>query len=318
VPAGLTAIPLPDGRPGIGFDDLRFSPVLGRVLAPAGRTGNLDLVDPATHAVTAIGGFSTGIAFLGGHDEGPTSVDYGNGLLYVTDRSTMRLHIVDPVARRSIGYARVSASPDYARYVAATNEVWITEPDAEKIEIFSIASGTRPVSVGSVAVPGGPESLIIDGVRARAYTFLWGGAAVAVDVHARTVAEQYSNGCSASRGLALDEARGFLFAGCNEGKAVTLDVAHGGQQLGMVKSGTGVDVIDYSPSLHHLYVPGASSHTMSIVGVDAVGALSLLGTAPTVPYAHCVVADDRGNTYICDQENGQLLVFADPYPANGT
>src|SRR5947199_3920280 len=71
VPAGLTAIPLPDGRPGIGFDDLRFSPVLGRVLAPAGRTGNLDLIDPVSHAVTAIGGFSTGIAFLGGHDEGP-------------------------------------------------------------------------------------------------------------------------------------------------------------------------------------------------------------------------------------------------------
>jgi hypothetical protein len=318
VPLGMTAIPLPDGRPGIGFDDLRFSPVLGRVLAPAGRSGNLDVIDPATRAVSAIGGFSMGIAFFGGHDEGPTSVDYGNGLLYLTDRSTMRLYIIDPGAGHTLGYAPVSASPDYARYVAATGEVWVTEPDTEKIEIFSVASGTRPVAVGSVAVPGGPESLIIDGTRARAYTFLWGGAAVAVDVQARKIVEQYANGCSASRGLALDEARGFLFAGCNEGKVVTLDVAHGGQPLGMVSSGAGVDVIDYSPLLRHVYAPGAKSETMAIVGVDASGALSVLGTTATVPDAHCVTADHRGNAYICDPENGQLLVFADPYPASGT
>src|SRR5262249_2982932 len=146
----------------------------------------------------------------------------------------------DPGAGHSIGFAPVSASPDYARYVAATGEVWVTEPDAEKIEVFSVADATRPVSVGSVSVAGGPESLVIDGTRARAYTFLWGGGAVAIDVQTRMIAEQYPNGCAASRGLALDEARGFLFAGCHEGKAVTLDVAHGGQQLGMVTSGDGV------------------------------------------------------------------------------
>src|SRR4051794_2571815 len=98
VPDSLTAVPLPDGRPGIGFDDLRYSARLGRVIAPAGRTGDVDLVDPATRSVTAIGGFSTGLFFVGGHDEGPTSADEGAGLVYVTDRSTMRLHIVDPVA----------------------------------------------------------------------------------------------------------------------------------------------------------------------------------------------------------------------------
>src|SRR5262245_8955359 len=56
--AAPAVVALPDGAHGIGFDDLRFDAGLGLVLAPAGGTGNLDLVDPKTGAVTAIGGFS--------------------------------------------------------------------------------------------------------------------------------------------------------------------------------------------------------------------------------------------------------------------
>jgi hypothetical protein len=52
------AIEIPGGSAGIGFDGLRFSPASGKVLVPAGRTGALVLVDPATRGVTAINGFS--------------------------------------------------------------------------------------------------------------------------------------------------------------------------------------------------------------------------------------------------------------------
>src|SRR5438552_733305 len=82
------------------------------------------------------------------------------------------------------------------------------------------------------------------------------------------------------------------FAGCAEGKAVTLDINHDGKQVGSVSAGSGVDVIAFSPTLGHLYVPGASSATMAIVGVAASGELSVLGTVPTADGAHCVVADD--------------------------
>src|SRR5262249_6661273 len=44
-------VALPSGNAGIGFDDLRYSSTLHRVLVPAGRTGTLDLVDPDTLAV---------------------------------------------------------------------------------------------------------------------------------------------------------------------------------------------------------------------------------------------------------------------------
>ena len=41
-----TRVAMPDGAPGIGFDDLRYSSSLHRVLVPAARSGNLVLVDP--------------------------------------------------------------------------------------------------------------------------------------------------------------------------------------------------------------------------------------------------------------------------------
>src|SRR6478609_6543313 len=78
------AVAMANGSPGIGFDDLRWSQALGRVLVPGGRSGIVDLVDPDTRAVVAVDGFSKLGDFSGGHDDGPTSVDEGEGLLFVT------------------------------------------------------------------------------------------------------------------------------------------------------------------------------------------------------------------------------------------
>src|SRR5258705_13990772 len=90
------AIALPGGEDGVGFDDLRYSRKLGKVLVPGGRTGRLYLVDPTTSSVTSIPGFSTVKEFAGGHDDGITSVAEGAGLLFVTDRTSLDLSLIDP------------------------------------------------------------------------------------------------------------------------------------------------------------------------------------------------------------------------------
>ena len=61
----------------------------------------------------------------------------------------------------------LASAPDYVRYVAATKEVWVTEPGKSRIEIFAL-SNARPSHVGFIDVPGGPESLAIDEKRGRA------------------------------------------------------------------------------------------------------------------------------------------------------
>ncbi len=137
-------VSLPEGGTGIGFDDLRYSATLHRVLVPAGRTGTLDLVDPDTLSVTSIGGFGKVASYSGSHDDGPTSVDEGNGVLYVTDRTTGQLDVVDPAAGRVIASVALGSGPDYVRYVQTTNELWVTTGSGTRASAFSMRPASRP------------------------------------------------------------------------------------------------------------------------------------------------------------------------------
>jgi hypothetical protein len=78
------------------------------------------------------------------------------------------------------------------------------------------------------------------------------GETVAIDLHAHSVAAQWKNGCAGSRGIALDADRALVFAGCNEGQATAMDLRRRGAVVGSAEVGKGVDVIAYSPPLHHL------------------------------------------------------------------
>jgi hypothetical protein len=315
-------VAIPGGAAGVGFDDLRYSPDLHRVLVPAGRTGTLALVDPDTLAVTSIPGFGTTASYSGGHDDGPTSVDEGNGVLYVTDRTTGRLDVVDPAARRVVASVALAAGPDYVRFVKTTNELWVTQPDADQIEIFAL--GARPTAAPThaavVAVSNGPESLVIDNTRGRAYTHRWKGTTVAIDLRTRALVAEWPNGCAASRGIALDEARGFLFAACSEGTTSVLDVAHGGRVLSRWAPapararGAGFDVIGYAPRTGHLYLAGKGCGCLVTLGVSAQGALSLLGRVSAPGSTHCAVADDAGHAWWCDQDRGSLWRVTDSSP----
>jgi DNA-binding beta-propeller fold protein YncE len=310
--ATSTSVVLPGGQAGIGFDDLRFSPTLQRVLAPAGRTGKLDLVDPRTRAVESIDGFSSDETFGGGHGEGVTSVDEGAAHLFAIDRGRVEVVVVDANAKKIVATTKLAGSPDYVRWVAPANEVWVTEPGNKQIEYFAF-DGAKLERRGALEVLGGPESLVIDATRGRAYTHTWDDETVVIDLATHAEVVRWKNGCAASRGIALDEPRGVLFVGCEEGRAIALDVAHDGKKLGAVETGKGVDIIAYGPKLAHLYVP-ADSGTLTIVGVANDGRLTTLGTLPAIDDAHCATTDDDGHVYVCDPKRGALLVIADPYP----
>jgi hypothetical protein len=314
-PSGMVV--LPGGSGGIGFDDLQFSRSLDRVLVPGGRTGNLDLVDPRTARVTSISGFSSSTAYKGGHGEGITSVSEGEGRLYVTDRSTLALCVADATMQKIVSQTKLAASPDYVRYVGPTHEIWVTEPDKDQIEIFRLSADgrTAPGHAALVRVANGPESLVVDATRSRAYTHLWSGTTLALDLKTKAVLARWPNTCQGSRGIALDEKRGFLFVGCSEGKAVVLDVTRDGKVIGNASTGAGVDIIDYDAALHHLYVPGGRSATLSILGVGAGGTLAELARLPAAAEGHCVVSDQHGRAYVCDPKGGRLLVFKDDFPA---
>jgi DNA-binding beta-propeller fold protein YncE len=314
--AGPTPLALPGGEGGIGFDDLRFSRELGRVIAPAGRTGRVDLVAPGTGAIESIEAFPATASRGRGHEVGTTSADAGGGYVFAIDRTSRTLAAVDPRARRVVARTRLAGGPDYVRWVEGTREVWVTEPDRESVETFRFDPGPAPAfsSTGTIAIPGGPESLVVDPASSRAFTNTFRDATIAIDTRSRAVVGRWANGCAGARGIALDPARGLAFVGCAEGKAVALDVAHGGKVVGEAKTGKGVDAIEYGAERSHLYVPAAGSGTLSILRVGPDGALELLGAVPVAPGAHCVAVDDQANVYVCDPGRGGLLVVRDPQP----
>ncbi len=309
-----TSILLPGGTGGVGFDDLMYSPRLDRVVVPAGRTGDLDLLSPSKGTLTAIPGFSKAAPESRGHGESVTSVCEGQGYLFATDRTSKTVNVVAPATKKIVASAKLAGGPDYVRYVGSTHELWITEPRQERIEIFKLTGGKVPTPVHEafIKVPGGPESLVLDPALGRAYTNLWKNETIAIDVSGRKIAARWPNGCSGSRGLALDAKDGFLFVGCAEGGASVLDVAHGGKILDHAKAGSGVDIIAYAPALRHLYVPGARSATLTVFGVSKGGRLTRLGTVPTARGAHGAAAG-AGRVFVPVPSSGRVLVIADTY-----
>jgi len=316
VGAPVRAVRLSSGEGGIGFDDLGFSAQLRKVLVPAAGTGRIDLVDPDSLAIaSAIGGAAT--PYSGGHDDGITSADSDGTRVFATDRTARRVLVVNPATGAILGSAALTGHPDYVRWVAATRELWVTEPDEERIELFSLGSDGAPHAAGQVPIAGGPESLVIDQTSKRAFTHMWKGATLAVDVVKRAVVARWPNGCRGSRGIAYDQADGIVLAACAEGRLVALDANHEGRRLGSVVTGEGVDVIAYTASLRHVYVPAAAHADMTVVSLSPAGALRIVRVVPTAKGAHCVAADDRGHAWVCDPARGRLLLFEDAAQAPG-
>jgi hypothetical protein len=313
------SVAIPDGERGIGYDDLQYAPDLKRVLVPAGRTGRLVLIDPVTRAVTSISGFSSAASFGGGHGQGTTSaaeLPGADGRLVATDRGSRTLKLVNAKTSSIIGSIKLAGPPDYVRAVPLTNEVWVTEPARKQIEVIRVdeKAGGALAHVTNISVPDGPESLVIDADRGRAYSHTWADQTFAVDLKAHKVVSTWRNGCRGSRGIALDAKRGLLFTGCAEGKATVVDVASG-KLLATAETGSGVDSIGYSATLAHLYVPGGGSADLSILGVASGGKLALLGKVPTGPDAHTAAFDPATNVvFIGTPEHGAVLVVPDPFP----
>jgi hypothetical protein len=312
IDAGAAPVPMPGGLAGIGFDDLRFSPTLAMLLVPAGRSGNVDLVDPSSEAVTPIGGFSSEVTYTGDDSFGVTSADEGNAIVYAVDRTSKTLVVVEPQTKTIVAHATLAATPGYVRYVAPTNEVWVTEPSQQQVEVFALgtSASTAPTHSTTIAVGGGPESLEIDVTGLRAYTHAT-SATVAIDVMAHAVVASWPNGCATSRGIAVDSANKWVISACQEGMVVVATTQ--GATLGTVVVGAGVDQIAYDAQRTRLYVPGPAAAAMSVVSLAADGSPKVLGSVQTPSDTHCAVTNGGGSVYVCAPSAGALLFIDDPF-----
>lgn len=312
VPPGEVAMPGAGGE-GIGFDDMQFSPALG-VIVGGGRTGRVDLIDPSTLAVRAIGALSTSPTYDGGHDFGATSAIEADRWIVAIDRTAQTIVAIDPITGSTLATAPLAAGPDYVRWLPSARELWITEPDLASIEVLTMDATPLFTTLTTIPTGAGPESLVIDDAHGRAYTNGFGALTLALDTASHTVVGRWPNGCDTSSGIADDPALGLVFAQCTEGKVVALDAATGAVR-GTAWPSDHVDVIAYSPRLRHLYLPsGIDAHT-AIVGVSSLGELAPLGAVDDPLLGFCATTDDAGRVFACDPRHGGVIARDDPYPA---
>lgn len=297
---------------GLDFDDMAAAPSLHRVLVPAAQSGALALIDPASgrlqrwpHVVPPGSGADR-------DDAGTTSAAVGAGLVFVSDHQDRTVVALDPSSHREVARAPLAAGPDYVRYVAPLHQLWVTEPGRAQIERFAVHGGSHPRlrRLGVIAVPGGPEALVIDAADHAAYTNEWKHHTLRIDLRSLHITARWANGCRGSRGLALAPARHVLFVGCKEGRVAALDLRHDGRVLAQARVGAGVDIIAWNRHRQHLYVPGARSATLSVLAWHG-RQLQTLATLPAAAHSHCVATDGRDHAYVCDPGRGAVLVYRD-------
>lgn len=319
-------IKIPGGETGIGFDDLIYSARLHRMIVPGGWVGTVNLVNPDTLEVTSIPGFSAEAAWTQGDDtKGVGTVDEGNGLVFVGDRTTGEVGVVDPAQKKILNKAKTAGYPDMVRYVEATGEVWVGEPIAGRIEVFKGAKDGNPISDGTIPLPGGPQALLIDQQRGIAMTLhLLKGEVVAIDVKTRQQLGIWPTGCGSSHGLvALDEKRGYVFPGClTKARGAVLDLNNGGALLDSFDLGGGESLVAFSSKLNHFYLRGDPGTLVAVLGVSNGGKLTHFSTYTMMfansqqpPKGHCLAADDVGGIWSGDAYAGTILRYKDSFPA---
>jgi len=307
-------VSLPGVNPHAGFDDMGFVPGLDRVVMPGGDSGRLFLIDPANDAVSTVARVAPARAPKGRHDAGTTSAAWAHGYFFASDHAQQSLAVVDGDSGKVVGHVKLASGSDYVRWVAPVHQIWVTEPDAKQIQVFDtdFSHGTpRLHAAGTISIPGGPEALVVDAAAGRAYTNLWKSTTLAIDLHSRKVVARWPNTCNGSRGLALAPKKRLLFVGCTEGKAVALNLAGSGRVIASAKTGRGVDIIAWNATLDHLYVPGAKSATLTILGLGPHDGLHHVATVATAKGSHCVTTDGKTRAFVCDPRHGRVLAVTD-------
>lgn len=320
----LKPLSLPGATGVVTLDYFAYDRSTGRLWVPASNTGSVDVIDEATDNVSQVIGFQTGEVELRGRKIklGPTAVSIGDGVVYVGNRGDSTLCVIDArslergeclqVAPPSAGRA---AAPDGVVYVAATRELWITTgapplgiASADKsIQVFD-ASDPRHLKLKTkIPLDGSAEGYAVDNRQGRFYTNIEEtGNTVAIDARTHKVVAKWSVGSHELQGLALDNARGFLFVACGD-HVVSLDLGHGGKISDSITTGPGLDNIDYSLDRKILYAAASQAATLTIAGVDDHGKFHLTATVPTVKGARGVIAAKGETAYLIDPAEGRIL-----------
>jgi DNA-binding beta-propeller fold protein YncE len=316
----LKPINLPGANGAVALDYFAYDRAAAKLWVPASNTARVDVIDEKTDAVSEIAGFPTGdIERLGRKiTVGPTAASVGDGVIYIGDRADATLCVIDAKSLTRGECVPVSAdsavTPDGVVYVAAAREVWLTlrpkagdSAAAKSLEIFDASDPHHLKPKTRIPLEGLAEGYAVDNQRGLFYTnIVEAGKTIAIDVRSHKEVARWNPGSSDLQGLALDNARRFLFVACGD-HVVSIDAGHGGKVIDSITTGAGLDNIDYSPDRKVLYAAASQAATLTVAEVDDYGKFRLKATVPTVKGARGVVAGKGETAYLIDPAEGRIL-----------
>jgi DNA-binding beta-propeller fold protein YncE len=296
----VRTLPLPDNGTGdVTMDYIAFDPATDSLWVPGGSTGAVDVVDVATGKVRQIQNQPTSEVQARGGTRvlGPSGVSIGDGAVYIGNRGGSEVCAFNARSLARVGCAHLDARPDGVAYVAPTKEVWVTTPGEQSIRVLDASTLMQKAKL---TFPGNPEGYAVDAKRGRFYTNLEDkDRTVAVDLKTHETVATWNPACGGGgpHGLALDEAAGHLFIGC-DALAEVMNVGGDGAVLSKIDTGDGVDDINYAPATHLLYVGAARAAKLTIARADASGKLTTVAQVPTQNGARNGVVTKGGIVYL--------------------
>ena len=316
----LQPINLPGATGTVALDYFAYDRATGKVWLPASNTGSVDVIDDATDVVSQVTGFATGEIERRGRKiaVGPTAASVGDGVIYIGNRGDATLCVIDAKSQARLECVPVSTdnavTPDGVVYVAAAREVWLTlrpkagdNAPAKSLEVFDASDPSHPKPKTKIPLDGLAEGYAVDNERGLFYTNIEeAGQTVAIDVRSHKIVAKWNPGSNDLQGLALDNARRFLFVACGD-HVVSLEAGHDGKNIDSITTGAGLDNIDYSPDAKLLYAAASQAGTLTVADVDDHGKFHLKATVPTVKGARGVIAGKDETAYLIDPAHGRIL-----------
>jgi len=200
--------------------------------------------------------------------------------------------------------------PDAVVYVASTKEVWVTTPRTKAIVILDAAAPGALSLKTKLTFDGEPEGYAVDDKRGIFYTNLEDkDRTLAIDLTTHAIRSTWLPACGEDgpKGLALDHELAFLFVACTDRVSV-LDAGHDGKLLSQVRTGDGVDNLDYRETTRAIYAGAGRAGTLTIATVDASGHFGRPQVLATAKGARNAVVADDGAAYLTSSALGAVIV----------
>jgi YVTN family beta-propeller protein len=242
------------------------------------RGDHVDVFDAGSKAVVgSIAGTAGvhGVALAPERDRGYTS-NGGSDSVTVFALSSLK----------EVAVVKVGAKPDAIAYESKTARVFVANAKDKSLSVIDAA--TNKV-VGTISLPGGPETVVVDGKGMLYVAIEDKNAIAAIDSDAMKIAHVFdvASVCDEPAGLAIDPASGRLFAGCHNSKMVIVDGLTG-KVLAAPAIGKGNDATAYDPAQKLAF---ASNGDGTLTVINANAPYQVVQTVATMPRARTMALD---------------------------